>query len=250
MYYKTRSLFTDRDRQFIAETLAPSTLEQNELLTLSSDPSSVTDLLHERKLFERSMSTPPLLLSISPQLFFYVFVYQALDRRSIADDDVVDYVAGICVEFRWNETLWQSVAGSSAGKTIYVVDLLNLLSEVDRSQQYHLRRYIGNVALFLTGFFPDFIYQRNKQKSAPPIQYYEQIGRQQYETAATESLAFDEDAAPVLNVLADRFVDVRAAINVYTDAYLHLNRKRGSLDVIERQIATLDEEGLRQSLEI
>ena len=249
MYRHTRAKFTKTDHEFIAETLAGSSNERSAILELANDDASVTDLLHDKKLFEQSMTTPPLFLSISPHLFFYVFVYQALEYKHIADDDVADYVAGICVEFRENRTLWQ-LATTEGGKTVYFVDLLNMLGDVDKHRQYFLRRYIGNVSLFLTGFFPDHIFQRSKSKGAPPMEYYEKIGRTQYETAASDPHNYDEEAVPVLNTLAERFVEIRSAINLYTDAYLSLNKNKHSMDVVERQIGTLDEQSLRKSLEL
>src|SRR6266478_6530449 len=107
MYNATRSRFTKADREFISLTLGKNAGEQSAIMQLTGDPAVMTDLLHERKLFERSMTVPPVFLSVSPQLFFYVFVYQALDCKRLADDDVVDYVAGICVEFRASHSMWQ-----------------------------------------------------------------------------------------------------------------------------------------------
>ncbi|MBI1806908.1 MAG: hypothetical protein HYR76_07650 [Ignavibacteria bacterium] len=249
MYSQTRAQLTQTDYEFIAHTLGHTTQEQAAILQLTSDPHIVTDLLHHRQLFERSMTTPPLFLSISPHLFFYIFVYRALDQKHIADDDVVDYVAGICVEFRSHEVLWQ-LASTTEGKTIYLVDLLNLMVTLDRHQQYFLRRYIGNLSLFLTGFFPDFIFQRSKKKGAPSLEYYESVGRTQYETAAGDSSTYDLHAAPVLNTLAERFVEIRSAINIFTDSYLHLSHNKHSFEQIQRQISTLDDESLKQSLDV
>jgi hypothetical protein len=248
MYFKTRALLTPGDQDFIASSLGETEEEQSAILRLTSDPESVTELLHDRRLFQRSVTVPPVFLSVSPALFFYVFVYQALDQKHMADDDVVDYVAGVCVEFRSAESFWQ--LSSSGDKAIYAVDLLNLLADVDRHQQYHLRRFIGNVSLFMTGFFPDFIFQRNRKKGAPPIQYYDAIGRAQYGTAAADSQSYEASATPVLNTLSERFVEIRSAINVYTDAYFKLKNPARSLEVIERQAATLDEESFRQSLQL
>src|SRR5204862_1409051 len=100
MYTRTRSQLTKGDFEFIAGSLGKTQSERSAILKLSDDQDSLTSLLHQRELFVRSMTTPPLFLTISPHLFFYVFVYQALGWKHIADDDVVDYVAGICVEFR------------------------------------------------------------------------------------------------------------------------------------------------------
>jgi hypothetical protein len=249
MYSTTRRQLTTNDFEFIAKTLGSTTSERSSILHLTQDSESVTELLHHRELFERSMSTPPVFLNISPQLFFYVFVYQALEYRHIADDEVVDYIAGVCVEFRSNRNLWQ-FSTAEGGKAVYLVDLLNLLGDAKRDQQFLLRRYIGNVSLFLTGFFPDMIFQRCREIGAPPLQYYEQVGRSQFECAADDSRGYDEDSAPVFNTLAERFVEIRSAINVYNDAYLHLNSKKHSVDVIERQAATLDDENFRSTLDL
>ncbi len=249
MYRHTREQLTEHDFEFIAHAIAKTRAEESAILRLAHDSESITDLLHHRRLFEQSMTTPPLFLNISSQLFFYVFVYQALEARHIANDDVVDYVAGVCVEFRSNENMWQK-ATTTDGKTVYLVDLLNLLGDADRHRQYVLRRYIGNVSLFLTGFFPDFIFQRCKRIGAPPLEYYERIGRSQYGTAADESFSYDESTSAVLNTLAERFIDIRSAINLYNDAYLHLNSRKFSLAMIERQAATLDDASFRQSLDL
>lgn len=248
MYAKTRSQLTTADHQFIAETLSRSAAEEQAILRLADDPASMTELLHNKSLFERSMTTPPLFLTVSPHLFFYVFVYQALEKRHF-DDDVVDYVAAVCVEFRSSDALWQH-AGADGGKVPYMVDLLNTLSEADRARQYHLRRHIGNVTLFLTGFYPDYIFRRSKDRSAPPLTYYEAIGRSQFGTAAESSSGCDASAAPVLNTLAERFVDVRCAMNVYADAYLNVQGKGRTLETIQRQAETLDEAGFRESLDL
>src|SRR6185369_14790341 len=114
-------------------------------------------------LFDRVMRVPPYLISVSPHLCFYLFVYRALAAKGIHDDDLADYIAAVCAEFRNNNALWQTTSHqpSQEGKTIYMVDLLHLLNELDRDSQYRMRCHIGNVALFLTGFFPDFIYARS-----------------------------------------------------------------------------------------
>lgn len=185
MYSRTRSQFTPADYRFIAETLSRDPSQRRAIVRLTDDPVCVTSMLHSRELFDRSMTVPPLFLSISPHLFFYVFVYQALEKRGV-DDDVVDYVAAVCVEFRSSASFWH-LARTEGGRALYMVDLLNTLADADRAQQYQLRRYIGNATLFLTGFFPDFIFRRSQDRSAPPLTYYEAIGRSQYGTAAGES---------------------------------------------------------------
>lgn len=247
MFFETRSQLTSIDFQFIAQTIGQTPQEQSAILHLTEDPYTLTELLRHRRLMERSMTPPPVFLSISPQLFFFIVIYQALDRKKIADDDVVDYIAGICVEFRSNEALWH-LEQTKGGRMFYLVDVINLMSDLNKHQRYILRRHVGNVTLFLTSFFPDFIFQRSRKKGAPSIDYYEKIGRSQYESAADESQMYDAIAAPVLNALAERFVAIRSAINIFNDTYLHLNSRKHTLGILERQAATLDEESFRQSI--
>ncbi len=249
MYARTRERFTREDYDFIASTVADSPSGREAVLRLADDPDAMTDLLHRKILFERSMTSPPRFLTISPHLFFYVFIYQALESKRIAEDDVVDYIAEVCVEFRSGSAFWQEVP-SGGGRTIYFLDLLQLLGDVDKQQQYFLRRHIGNVSLFLTGFFPDFIFQRSRKRGAPSLKYYQDIGRAQFGTAAGDARRFEEPAVPVLRALSERFVEIRTALNLYVDSYLRLDARRSPLDVIERQAATLDDESFRTSIDL
>src|SRR5260221_5268140 len=139
MYNQTRLKLSLNDFEFIAQTLGKSPEEQSALVQLSNDPGTLTDLLHDARLFERVIKKPPMILSMSNSLFFYIIVYRALKYKDIAEDDVVDYVAGICVEFRTSQAVWQ-LATQRGEKTIYVVDLLNLMGGLDEARQYHLRR--------------------------------------------------------------------------------------------------------------
>jgi hypothetical protein len=246
MYYRTRSQFSVVDYDFVSSTLGATESRQRAIESLSSDPESLTEMLHDKRIFDRLLKTPPLFLSVSQQFFFYVFAYNALTSKGLANDDLADYIAGICCEFRSNENLW--AGNASEGGTIYIVDLMHLMSDLDASHQYQLRLYIGNVTLFLTGFFPDFLYQRTMKKGAPSMAYFENVGREQYASAALQASASEHDAVPVLHMLSEQFVAVRTAMNLYTDAYLHIANRRKSLEKIQRQADTLDDESFRQSL--
>lgn len=248
MYYHTRSQFLRGDFDFIARVLGRAEAERAALIQLTNDPESLAQLLHDRRLFEQSLASPPALVTISPQLFFYLFVYNALADADIKDDDLADYVAAVCLAYRSNEALWHP-ASTAGGKTIYLVDLLTLKQELGEEQQYYLSRYIGDVTLFMTAFFPDFIFRRNKMKGAPAIEYYENIGRGEFDAAATRASSFDEEAGPILASLAEQFVRVRSALNVFIDMYLALGKGRNQLARIERQASTLGENFFRRSLD-
>jgi len=177
MFFKTRSGFTAADGRFIADTLGSTGSDREGIVAAMADPGSATSLLHDARLFERSMTPPPVFLDVSPQFFFFVFIYRALSRRRLADDDVVDYVADVCVEFRSTAPLLQ--LSDRGGGCFTVTDLLSLMEDLDGSHRHILRKHIGNVTLFLTGFFPAWFTARTRRRGAPSIGFYEGIGREQ-----------------------------------------------------------------------
>lgn len=223
MFSKTRSGFTAADCEFIAWTLGASPSDREDIVALCADPVTVTPFLHDDRLFERSMTPPPLFLSISPGLFFYIFVHRALDRRRIAGDDVVDYVAGVCAEFRSAAPLLQMA--SHEGAFFYMTDMLNLMDDLDGPRRHILRKYIGDATLFLTGFFPGFFLRRTERRGAPAIGFYQELARGQYSDAALDPDAQDEQTADVLITLAERFADVRTALNDLSSGYRLIGRR-------------------------
>jgi hypothetical protein len=225
MFFKTRSGLTEADGRFIADTLGDTPGDREEIVNALADPWARTTLLHDGRLFERSMTPPPVFLDISPQLFFYVFIYRALSRKRLADDDVVDYVADVCVEFRSSAPLLQ--LSEPRGGFYYVTDLLNLMDGLDGTHRHILRKYIGNITLFLTGFFPGYFVARTLRRGAPPIGFYEGIAREQYSSAAGDPDAKDDDTAGVLETLSERFCDVREALNDLSGEYALVGGGRG-----------------------
>jgi len=135
----------------------------------------------------------------------------------MSDDDVVDYVADVCVEFRSAAPLLQ--LAEPQGGFFYVTDLLNLMGDLDGSHRHILRKYIGNVTLFLTGFFPGYFTARTDRRGAPPMGFYEGIAREQYSSAADDPDARDEHTRGVLATLSERFGEVREALNDLSGAY-------------------------------
>ncbi len=232
MFSKTRSSLTATDREFIARTLGSSPADREEILELCSDPAAVTPYLRDTRLFERSMTPPPVFLAISPGLFFYTFVYHALDRKGLSDDDVVDYVAGICVEFRSAAPLLQ--IATHDGAFFYVTDMLGMMDELDGPRRHLLRKYIGDATLFLTGFFPGFFIRRTQRRGAPEIGFYQEVARNQYSDAAHDPDAREEQTADVLLTLSDQFFGVRTALSELSTEYRLIGGSSGRPDAATR----------------
>ncbi len=244
MFNKTRLHLTKQDYDFIAKTIGSDNQSRTAILTLCDDAEAITELLHHETLFPQIVRSTSL-TTVSPWLFFYEFVYQALRGKQLNDDDLVDYVSSVCVDFSQTDVLWQ-FASASGERMIYFVDMLQVMKDLKEVQQYYMHQHIGNVSLFLTGFFPDLIYQRNKRKGAPSLDYYESVGQTEFDAAAQSSFLYEADASPVLFKLAEYFTEVRSAINIYVDSYLNLHSRKSVLERIDRQSATLDEESFRE----
>lgn len=224
MFVKTRSQLTAVDCAFIASTLGMSENERAYVMNSGSDPEILTPYLRDERLLHRSMTPPPVFLEISPHLFFYMLVYRALDRKRLADDDVVDYIADVCFEFRTSGSLWH-LAATGEGTFFYMADLLNLMADLDGVQRHLLRKHIGNITLFLTGFFPGHFEVRTARRGAPPIGFYEGIARTQYGDAAEDPLAESECTSGVLHLLAENFPEVRTALNDLSEEYRLVGRE-------------------------
>jgi len=130
------------------------------------------------------------------------------------------------VEFRSAAPILQ--LAEPEGGFLYVTDLLNLMDGLDGSHRHILRKYIGNITLFLTGFFPAWFVSRTMRRGAPSIGFYEGIAREQYSTAANDPDARDENTAGVLVTLAERFCDVRGALNDLSGEYGLVGGRPGS----------------------
>ncbi len=239
---------TKQDFEFVAHTIGETEQSQTAILKLTDDIEATTELLHHDSLFPQIISSASM-MTVSPWFYFYEMVYHALKLKHLEDDDLVDYVSSVCVDFSQSDVLWH-FASASGEKMIYIVDMLQVMKDLKEVQQYYMHQYIGNVSLFLIGFFPDLIYQRNKRKGAPSFEYYENVGQSEFEAAAQSSLLYEADASPVLFKLAEYFTDVRSAINVYVDSYLSLHNRKSVLERIDRQSATLDEESFRELVKL
>ena len=83
-----------------------------------------------------------------------------------------------------------------------------------------LRAHLGNFSLWLTGVFPDFIEGRVRRRGAPPIEYYERMGKAGYAMASEAPEAATMGVGSVFSEVSHRFARVRVALNRISDRYL------------------------------
>ena len=86
------------------------------------------------------------------------------------------------------------------------------------------------------GIFPDFITHRVQRRGAPPLSYYDQLGAAGFRMAAASDLALRHGLGDLFLSAADRFQDVRSALNSLSDT-LFFPYSREAVERLLRQVS-------------
>jgi len=156
-------------------------------------------------------------------LFFYVMVRHALLNAGERDRAVSDYITAVLLAF--NER-GRSERVSDADDEIYttLADLLDDVNDVDPRRAFLVRVQLGNMALWLAGLFPDRIEERRWRRGGPTLDYFEEMGRLGFALAAEHRMASHYGMTAVYGTVAERFGQVRTALNRLSDRLLFPNR--------------------------
>jgi hypothetical protein len=215
-----RERFTGADFDFIVRTLARSLTDQVSLVDLLSDAETRDSILDHPRLVDAILSNPAH-LHISSQFYFYVLARYVLRQAGILDRKLCDYVGSLLEAFsRANQLHQPDEIGNRAHE--YISDMLIALQRVRPEQAFLLRAHIGNYSLFISGIFYENA-QRRHQRGGPDLNFYEQIGRTNYQLLAEHATARRCELDDVFEGLADRFRDVRLALNQLSDRLLNLD---------------------------
>lgn len=168
-------------------------------------------------------------------LVFYVMVRHALMQREIHDRRLADYTAAVLLEFATAGRAHR-VDGGEGEPFHYLADILAALERARGEREFLLRVHLGNFALWLGGIFPDFITHRVQRRGAPPLSYYDELGAAGYRMAAGSGLALRHGLGDVLLNAADRFRDVRGALNSLSDT-LFFPYSRDAVERLLRQVS-------------
>lgn len=175
-------------------------------------------------------------ISMAPApLVFYVMVRHALMQREIRDRQLADYTAAVLLEFAMAGRAHR-VDGGEGEPFYYLADILAQLERARGEREFLLRVHLGNFALWLGGIFPDFITHRVQRRGAPPLSYYDELGAAGFRMAAGSNLALRHELGDVLVTAADRFRDVRAALNSLSDT-LFFPYSRDAVERLLRQVS-------------
>ncbi|MBA2564701.1 MAG: hypothetical protein H0V09_04675 [Gemmatimonadetes bacterium] len=203
---------------------------------VAAEDVDLDELLDSREVFNALVRSRDL-LSVSPYFFYYVLVRQVFMRRGISDRSVADYVGALLSYFMRGEKLRGETQAGTRG-FVYLVDLVDCARRApDDQAAFVMEARIGDVALFLTGVFPDAIYHRQTYgRRLPGLEYYEAVGRSGYRSASRHPPSRHRDLGEVLEFMAAEFAAVRKALNDLSDTHFCMTRSRvESLDRIMRQ---------------
>ena len=223
------------DLQFIVAALCRQGEREQTLHRLLLDEEMRDAMLEHPRLLEYLLHYGHT-TAISPFLYFYILVRQALKKHDIDEREVADYVAELLAEFGKSGRAHR-VDGHAVKEYRYLVDMMKDLLEANSEQTFHLRSHLGNYALFLTGIFPAHVYHRAKyHPPSPDFSYFELVGSSNYRQASQQAEAERYRVSEILEFLGRRFKQVRLALNHMTESFVHLDRRPHSLDRVMRRV--------------
>jgi hypothetical protein len=220
-----RARFTAADFDFVVRALARSQTDHVSLVDLLSDTETRDAVLDNPRLIETILSNAGQ-LQISSHFYFYVLARHVLRDVGITDRKLCDYVASLLEAFSHAGGLRAPHVTEETGRQ-YVSDMLIALTRVTAEQAFLLRAHVGNYSLFLSGIFHENT-QRRSLRGAPDLAFYEQVGRTNYQLVASHAAARRCDLSDVYEELADRFREIRCALNHLSNSLLNLDEEPGS----------------------
>ena len=217
-----RERFTAADFDFVVRTLARSRTDHVSLADLLSDAETRDSVLDSPRLVDAILSNAGH-LCISSHFYFYVLARHVLRDVGVVDRKLCDYVASLLETFSRANGLQAPHLGDERGRQ-YVSDMLIALTRATPEQAFLLRAHVGNYSLFITGIFHENT-QRCSLRGAPDLAFYEQIGRTNYQLVASHATARRCELSGIYEELADRFHEVRLALNRLSDQLLNLDEE-------------------------
>lgn len=221
----TRGQLKPNDLQLVLLLLSRGSASRRAALEHRLEREGPDPLLESPELPEALLAVRTILVP-SPALFFYVMVRHALRSSSVDDAELADYLAALLLEFGRRERAYQ-VDWNDDHRHRYLVDILSDLEASQGVRRFKVMVHLGNYALWLAGIFPDYIAARQLRAGGPDVAYYDALGRRGYELASDHALADHYNLETVFRSVAERFPEVRGALNAMSErvffpsGYLH-----------------------------
>lgn len=215
-----RERFTASDFDFVVRTLARSQTDSVSLVDLLGDGDTRDSVLDHPRLVDAILSNAGQ-LSISSQFYFYVLARHVLRQAGFNDRRLCDYVASLLETFSRISGMQAPHLAHEGGQQ-YISDMLIALTKATPEQAFLLRAHVGNYSLFISGIFHENT-QRRSLRGGPDVRFLEQIGRTNYGMVASHATAKRCALSDIYEELAERFRDVRLALNQLSDCLLNLD---------------------------
>jgi hypothetical protein len=216
-----RARFTAADFDFVVRTLSRSSSESVSLVDLLADCETRDSVLDSPRLVQ-AILCDDVQLRISSQFYFYVLARYVLRDAGISDRKLCDYVGSLLENFSRAHFLRGPQADADDSPRQYLSDMLIALSRATADEAFLLGAHVGNYSLFISGIFHENT-QHRSLRGAPDLGFYEKIGRRNYQLVASHATAKRCELDDVYAELADRFRDVRLALNQLADRLLNLD---------------------------
>lgn len=152
----------------------------------------------------------------SAPLFLYVTVRHALRRAGVDDRRLADYVGAMVFEFGLKDRAWRADQHDD-DEFRYLTDIVAAAEQNAGRRGFLLRAHLGNYSLWLAGLFPDWVAERRQRRGGPGFSYYESLGARGFRLASDDDLAARLELADVYALVAERFGEVRVALNRLSD---------------------------------
>ncbi len=151
-------------------------------------------------------------------------VAYVLLRRSLIDGGVqsrllADYSTSVFLHFAPRGRAHR-IAEHDDREYHYLVDIVAELSGSDPRRGFMLQAHLGNLALWLSGLFPDWIAHREHRKGGPGLDYYEGLGQTGFARAAEDPLARRQSLDGLYREASRAFSPMRRALNHFSDRCL------------------------------
>lgn len=226
-----RARFQAEDLELLEETLQQHPPESRSVLVgkfqqegidaVLEDPGFQPDLIWEREE----------ILQVSLSFLAYMLVRQALAQKHLDSAEMADYVATVLVKFAQGQQAYQI---DPWGELLseYLVDVWEASQEGVPGASQHL----GNFSLWLAGLFPDYITVRRRNKGAPGLEYFDQMGQVGFQAAARAQQARREGVAELLGEMGTHFQGVRQALNQVSDRFFFPDEQADSVERLLRRV--------------
>ena len=218
-----RAQFTADDFSFVVRVLAKSQRDAVSLVSLLSDEAE-RDAILDHELIYNSVVDQTGCLQVSAAFYFYILTRRVLQRVSLDERALTDYVAAVLLAFSHiNQLKSPGAQDPTARSFTYISDLLTQINSSTPEQAFILRTHTANYTLFFSGMFADRVHAHAERRGAPGLSFYDAIGQSSYLSIADHPQARRTELQDIFKLLGAEFRRVRHALNDLADTLLHLH---------------------------